>query len=63
MFCSRMLTGLAQSSNSGYGEASSGSTQYVDDAQIYEYEQQRNESRSRQENQQYGKDDEEKDMW
>ncbi|KAL0469782.1 hypothetical protein QR685DRAFT_554574 [Neurospora intermedia] len=48
----------------GYGEASGGGTQYVDDAQIYEYEQQRNESRARQEQQQEnGKDGEAKDMW
>ncbi|KAK3401916.1 hypothetical protein B0T20DRAFT_450837 [Sordaria brevicollis] len=50
-------------SGNSYGEASSGSTQYVDDAQIYEYEQQRNESRARQEQKQYGKDDENNDMW
>ncbi|KAK3342767.1 hypothetical protein B0H65DRAFT_427878 [Neurospora tetraspora] len=52
-------------SDNGYGEASGGGAQYVDDAQIYEYEQQRNESRARHEKQQqaYAKSDEEKDMW
>ncbi|KAA8633907.1 hypothetical protein SMACR_00680 [Sordaria macrospora] len=55
-------------SGNGYGEASGGGTQYVDDAQIYEYEQQRNESRARHEKQQEeyrnkGKEDEEGDMW